>query len=321
LFVIPGDEHGSSMVFARRQAASLRALGVAVEAFFLRSRTSPLALLREWRRFRREAAAFRPEVVHGHFGTMTGLFTVLAAGATPSVITYRGSDLNPVPAARGLRAALGRLLSQLAALRARRIVCVSAALRRRLWWRQSVARVLPSGVDLESFRPLDRNEARRRLGWPAQGRVVLFNAGHDVRNKRLDLAEAAVACLRNHLNEVRMEVLRGDCQPERMPLVMNAADCLLVASDAEGSPSVIQEALASNLPIVSVPVGDVSERLAGVCGTRIARRAAASLAKALLDLLAEPRRSTGRKKAEECSAGRIARQLLAVYREAAGTGN
>jgi glycosyltransferase involved in cell wall biosynthesis len=282
----------------------------------LRSRTSPRLLLREWRRFQAVAASFRPDVVHGHFGTMTAIFTVLAAKSTPVVITYRGSDLNRVPSAGGPRALLGRLLSQAAALGATRIVCVSSALRDRLWWRRNIVTVLPSGVDLERFRPRPREFARRELGWPAGGRVILFNAGADERNKRLDLAEAAAAEVRATFSGVRLEILRGGVEPDRMPLWMNAADCLLITSDAEGSPSVVQEALASNLPIVSVAVGDVAQRVEGVPGTRIARRHPVSLAKALVELLREPRRSGGRAKAEECSSMRVARELVRIYREA-----
>ena len=317
LFVIPGEAEGSSMVFARRQAAALRGTGVEVESFFLRSRTSPVMLFQEWRRFLAVAEAFRPDVVHGHFGTMTAFFTVLAGRGWPVVITYRGSDLNLVPSARGPRAWAGRLLSQAAALGATRIVCVSGALRDRLWWRRGIATVLPSGVDLDRFRPRPRELARRELGWAPGGRVVLFNAGVDERNKRLDLAEAAVGRARGELAGVHLEVLRGGVAPERMPLFMNAADCLLITSDAEGSPSVVQEALASNLPIVSVAVGDVVERMEGVPGTRIARRDPDSLARALIELLEQPRRSGGRAKAQECSAARVAAELARIYRQAA----
>jgi glycosyltransferase involved in cell wall biosynthesis len=320
LFVIPGAAEGNSMIFARRQAEALVQTGVAVTCFHLRSRTSPRILYQEFRRLRGLVARTRPRVIHAHFGTMTGLFTVLAAGRIPVVITYRGSDLNSLPSDRSLRARLGRIFSQLAALRAARIVCVSAALRNRLWWRRERAEVLPSGVDLEAFCPLPREAARAALDWPPGGRVVLFNAGRDPANKRLDLAEAACDRARRELGDLRLEVLHGDVPPQRMPLLLNAADCLLLTSDAEGSPTVVQEALACDLPVVSVEVGDVAEVLEGVPGARIAPRDAAELARALVEIVAEPLRSGGRARAVRFSHSHIAGRLTGLYRSAASAG-
>src|SRR5262249_47432735 len=161
---------------------------------------------REFLRFRRVLAKTRPGVVHAHFGTVTAMFVALSAGRIPMVVTYRGSDLNASPSARGTRSFVGRVLSQVAALRATRMVCVSRQLRERLWWRRSLVSVLPSGVDTRSFHPMHRNAARSALGWPTQERIVLFNAGHDPRNKRLDLARDAVAIAARMLGSIRLEV-------------------------------------------------------------------------------------------------------------------
>ena len=192
LFVIPGDGQGSSMIFARRQAESLISLGVEVECFYLRSRTSLRTLAGEVARFRTLLRKWTPTVVHAHFGTVTALFTMLACGRHPLMITFRGSDLNPIPHG-GVRAVVGRVFSQLAALRASQMVCVSGQLRSRLWWRKDRVTVIPTGVDTTQFRPFERALARRLLGWSQEQHVVLFNAGHDARNKRLDLARG---CLR-----------------------------------------------------------------------------------------------------------------------------
>ncbi len=314
LFVIPGEGLGSSMIFALRQADSLRRCGVEVQLFYLRSRTSPSLLIQEWRRFRREQTAFRAHVVHAHFGTMTGLFAACAAGLTPLVITYRGSDLN---SDRGhgspSRSAAGRFLSQLAALRAQRIVCVSRQLKDQLWWRRHIAVVHPSGVEPDSFCPEPQQLARQRLRWKSGDRVVLFNAGHNPRIKRLDLARAAIQIARNLIPDVRLNVLDGSIPPATMPSYMNAADCLLLTSDAEGSPTVIQEALACNLPVVSVDVGDTAHQLRGVQGTRIVARDAEALGQALASLLAHGGRSAGRERILEFSSLQIARELTGIY--------
>jgi glycosyltransferase involved in cell wall biosynthesis len=313
LFVIPGSDTGSSMVFARRQAESLGAEGISVECFYLRSRTSPAVLLKEFMRFREVVRNFAPDVIHAQFGTVTALFSALASSRkTPLVVTFRGTDLNWAPNG-GLRGLLGRLFSQLAALRADRVVCVSHHLRSRLWWRRRRAKVMPSGVDTHRFRPFGRLNSRSRLGWGEEERVVLFNAGHNPRNKRLDLAEAAARLARYANPNIRLEVLRGATDPRFVPLYMNAADCLLVTSDSEGSPTVVQEALACCLPIVSVDVGDVRERIHGVAPSLIAAREPAALARALLRVVEKPVRSNGREKTVEISLSAIARELRHVY--------
>jgi teichuronic acid biosynthesis glycosyltransferase TuaC len=318
LFVIPGVAAGHSMVFARRQVEALAGQGFQVEAFDLRSRTSPRVICSDFRRFRQMIRTFRPQLIHAHYGTVTAMFAALGAGRIPLVITYRGSDLNRLPSARGLREGAGRLLSQVAALRAARIVCVSRQLKNRLWWRRASVMVLPSGVDPEVFRPEPRNARRFELGWREEERVVLFNAGLDPLNKRLDLARSAVKEARRWTPAVRLEVLDGSVEPALVPAMMNAADCLLVTSDAEGSPTVVQEGLATNLPVVSVDVGDVAERLEGVACSCVAERNPLALGRALAAVLNPPRRSDGRKRVEEFSCTRIARELARLYREVLG---
>lgn len=321
LFVIPGDGQGSSMIFVRRESETLAREGVEVHLFYLGSRTSPRALWGELRRFRKELVRLRPAVVHAHFGTVTALFAALACGFLPLVVTFRGGDLNPAPPSyrwpAKARAACGCLFSQLAALRAQRIICVSRELGGRLWWRRGAVLILPTGVDENVFRPWSRTLARQRLGWEERERVVLFNAGHDVLVKRLDLARAAVEKARLGIPSLRLEILDGSVPPSLLPEMMNAADCLLLTSVSEGSPTVVQEALACDLPVVTVQVGDVVERLRGVRDSTVASADASVLGHALARIVDPPRRSNGSLKVAEFSARPIARRIKAIYRELA----
>ncbi len=315
LFVIPGPEQGPSMIFAKRLVPALRELGVTVETFYLASRSSPSILLSEWGRFREVERAFKPALVHAQFGTMTGFFTVLAS-RSPLVVTFRGSDLNPTPSMNSLRTAVGRILSQVAALRARRVICVSNQLRSRLFWKGRYTTVVPTGVDTKLFRPMDLASARRALGWPPDDRVILFNAGRSPEVKRLDLARAAVDALQQRLANARMLVLDGSVEAASIPLLMNACDCLLVTSDWEGSPTVIQEAIACGLPVISVNVGDVRERLAGLVGSRIVARRASDLAQALQHAVGTPHQVPSEDRLGEISLHAVAQRTLAVYNDA-----
>ncbi len=318
LLLIPAGSGKSSYIFSRRQAEMLKVAGVSVRMFFLQSRMSPLVLLKEFFRLRNEMRAFQPHVVHAQYGSMNGFLAVLACNA-PLVVTFRGSDLNPVPSCNSLRIGLGHLLSQLCTLRAKGIICVSEELRNRLWWTRERAMVIVGGVNLERFTPMPRAEARAKLGWDGDAPAVLFNAGRHPKIKRLDLAQAAVIEARKRMPEIEFIVLRGDVEPDSMPLWYNAVDCVLITSDYEGSPTVLKEAMACNLPVVSVDVGDVVERLKGVSPGRLAPRDPVALGEALAATLGDLERSNGRQAVEDLSELAEAERIREIYRTLAYT--
>ena len=293
VMVIAGQPDGNEFPFARRQARMLgERFGVEVERFFLRDRMSPLRLLRARRELKRTLRDFRPDLVMVHYGTVTGLFTVLSS-SVPVVITFQGSDLNKTPSDGRVRDLLGRWFSQLAAFFAAGIICVSEGLRDRLWWRREKAHVLPMGADLSTFRPMDKQECRKSLGWSPHERVVLFN-NNNPGVKRMDIAQAVVERVRAQVPEARLEALQGAIPPDRMPVLMNAADVLLLCSDQEGSPMMVKEAMACGLPVVTSDVGDVRARLKDVEPGAVVAQDPAALASAMLEVLRDPRRSNGR---------------------------
>jgi glycosyltransferase involved in cell wall biosynthesis len=74
--------------------------------------------------------------------------------------------------------------------------------------------------------------------------------------------------------------------------------------------------MACNLPVVSVDVGDVVERLEGVSPSRVAERSPGALARCIAEVLQEDRRSNGRDKISPLSEKLVAQQILEVYRQA-----
>jgi teichuronic acid biosynthesis glycosyltransferase TuaC len=312
--VILGHPNGSSMIFSKRESTSLRYADIVTRQFFLGSRTSPIRLVKELVRFRREIREFRPDLIHAHYGTVTALFCGLST-RLPLVVTFRGSDLNPCPTMNRLRSLVGRLFSQLAALRASQMICVSRQLKERLWWRSNRATVIPGGVNLDLFCPQPNYEARKALGWPLEDKIVLFNAGQAPAIKRIDLANATIREANKIAGkpEARMFVLDGSIDPDSIPLYLNAADCLLVTSDWEGSPYIVKEALSCNLPIVSVDVGDIANTIQGVTPSWIVPRDIGALGTAVLEALVRGSRSNGRLAAAELSEPKVAERIRAIY--------
>jgi len=153
------------------------------------------------------------------------------------------------------------------------------------------------------------------VGWDPAATVVLFAASRHRPVKRFDRAVAAVERLRAGGVDARLESLE-QVPPDRMPCLFNAADCVLLTSQHEGSPNAIKEAVACGCPVVAVPVGDVPEILRDVRPSRVAEAEPEALAAALAGVLAAKSRSNGPDRIRAAfSLDVTARRLLEVYQE------
>lgn len=104
-----------------------------------------------------------------------------------------------------------------------------------------------------------------------------------------------------------------------MPLYMNACDVLLVTSTHEGSPNVVKEALACNLPVVSTDVGDVRERIKHVEGCVLCENDDLHhLCAGLAAVLDRSLRIAGRPAVSDLNESLLTRKVIAVYERALG---
>ena len=143
--------------------------------------------------------------------------------------------------------------------------------------------VLPGGVDVETFHPMDRAEAKRRLG--LDGKRVLLCVGRFDPLKRYDLAVSAAALLQER-HRVEVVLVGGDLErdPEagrlsklaaslkmdgnvrfagtvphgELPWHYSAADVLLAPSYYESFGLVALEAMACGTPVVAARTGGLS---------------------------------------------------------------
>lgn len=175
-------------------------------------------------------------------------------------------------------------------------------------------RVIPHGVDLKLFSPRPRTRAQRALGWDPDERHVLFPYATVREEKDFPRAKRVVDGARDRIDDPITLQTPYRVPHAVMPRYLNAADALLVTSEREGSPNVVKEALACNLPIVSTDVGDVQQRLSGADPSYV-RRTDDGLVDAVVSVLEEDRRSNGRKHVGDVSLERMAARLVAVYEE------
>ena len=286
----PTDAHPARGPYIRDQVMKLRELGVRCDV--LRSDGGGMrAYLRLARATRRHVREARYDVVHAHYG-FSGI-AARAQFAVPLVVTFHGSDVNPRVDLSGSRTMAGRLESISSRVLARlvdQVIVVSADLARGL---RSRATVIPVGVDLAAFAPTARDDARAQLNLRPEGRYVMFAADGGVPLKRYALAQQAVKLVQEDLPDTELIAVHGRPHQE-MPVWMNACDALIITSTSEGSSVVLKEALACNLPVVSVPVGDAVERLGGVEGCRVVAAELHAIADALKHVLCSPRPASAR---------------------------
>jgi glycosyltransferase involved in cell wall biosynthesis len=294
----PDEEHPDFGTFVREQVQGLRGMGVAVDVLVVGGKRDKLSYVRGTLAFWRQLRAQSYDVIHAHY-VFSGVVARLQF-RRPLVVSFHG--------AAEMVGWVGLLCRVLAPF-ADEVTVTSHHHRRQLGRRD--AHVVPCGVDLDLFVPMERGEARRELGWNAEEQVVLF-AGIPRPEKRLDVISAAVDILREGGWSVRLEIASG--QPhERMPLYMSGADVLALASDHEGSPVVVKEAMACNLPIVSVDVGDVRQVIAGTDGCIICERNAPDMARALGRALDWGKRTEGREAVASLGLQETLDRILRIY--------
>jgi teichuronic acid biosynthesis glycosyltransferase TuaC len=181
------------------------------------------------------------------------------------------------------------------------------------------AEVIPMGVDTQLFVPTDRSEARAALGWDPHARYALLAGSRQNRIKRADLFDAAVEVARVTTPHLRGVALEG-FDRKGVVLALNAADVVVVASDHEGSPLTVREALACSTPVVSVDAGDVPSTIAGLSGCAVVARSPAALAEGIVRALVSERDDNLRSRAELTSRSAIAERIENLYARAVARG-
>lgn len=270
-------------------------VGMSVAPFLLyaAARLALGRLLRTGQRF---------DLIDAHYFYPDGVAAVMLGRefGLPVTITARGTDLNLIP-----DYALPRRMIRWAAERAQGLITVSSALADRLaalGVERSRITVLRNGVDPELFKPVTPFEA-------PGGRPLAISVGNLVPLKGHDLVIRAVAQIpglslwivgggpeRGRLEalarslgvEERVSFL-GVVPHERMPAVYSAADVLVLASEREGWPNVLLEAMACGARVVTTNVSDVAEIVGKpAAGTWIEERSLPELVKNLSAILAAP---------------------------------
>jgi glycosyltransferase involved in cell wall biosynthesis len=100
---------------------------------------------------------------------------------------------------------------------------------------------------------------------------------------------------------------------------MSASDALVFPSYQEGSPNIVKQAMACNLPIVATEVGDVKEIISDTRKCHICPPDAAQFARKLAEVVSSPERTNGREHVQHLAGPIVAHRLIRIYEETLGT--
>lgn len=165
---------------------------------------------------------------------------------------------------------------------------------------------IPNGLDLDIYKPFDREECRNRLGIPDNKKVLLFSAFNiEDRRKGGDLLYKALEKIPSSLrNDICLLVIgEGEKAPrlidgmdiinlgfiedeESKAIAYSSADLLVFPTRADNLPLVLQESMACGTPMVSFRVGGVPELVRpGLTGYLAEPEDPDSLVKGIVQLL------------------------------------
>jgi len=229
----------------------------------------------------------RFDVLDSHFGHPDGTAAAMLALATrrPFTVTLRGNETEKA------KQPVVRFLLRWTLHRAARVITVSERLRQfAIGMGADPARVvtIPNGINPGVFYPRDRDNCRARIGMAADAWHIL-SAGALIPRKGHDHIIKAAAAIRGSGLNVQVWIVgnrgaEGVCQEQLHQLVqelkladavhfvggvpqdrlaeyMTAADVLCLASNREGWPNVVHEALACGCPVVASDIGGVPDML------------------------------------------------------------
>lgn len=278
---------------------ALRAQGVDVDLWHI-DRSNKLNYAKAaWKLFLLSFRRKRYDLIHAFYGHC-GLLSRLQF-RYPVVVTFRGSDL-----LSRRDGAIGRIVVRLVD----EIIVMSEEMKRAA--KRNDAHIIPFGVNLNLFTPYPMARARRELGLPLKERLILFPWDPARSEKRFDIVKEAIHALKKEHKRIGLVVV-FDKPHEILARYMNACDAMVLASDREGAPVAIREAIACNLPIVSVDVGDVRQVIGDAEGCYLCRREPQDIAERLSWILKRKKRTKKAATNTPLDAASSAQQVISVY--------
>jgi teichuronic acid biosynthesis glycosyltransferase TuaC len=267
------------------------------------------------------ASGYDFDLIDAHYFYPDGVAATIIGKALckPVVITARGSDINLIAQYETPRKLILQAAQECAA-----IVTVSTALKDSIVGFGGTAQkitVLRNGVNLDLFRPQERQPARSSFGMndrfvivsvgnliELKGHHLVIEAIKQIPDAELYIAgagaeEASLRALADRLGLAERVKFLGLLPQTRLADLYSAADCLVLASSREGWANVLLEAMACGMPVVATKVGGTPELVTSpAAGVMMHERSVTGIVSGVANLRAAlPDRTVTRSYAEHFS--------------------
>ena len=297
------DELAIRRPFIYEQVEALRTKEYSIEYFFIQGKGF-FGYLNSVFELRKLLKSSDIDIVHAHYG-FSGIVGGLASLflGFPLVTTFHGSDIMDKN---------NFYFSCLAILLSNECIFVSEKLKTKAkpFLNSKKGSVIPCGVNLDLFFPRSIEKCREELEMPLAAKKILFSSAFSNPIKNSKLAHKAVNRLGFNVDFIELK----DKSRKEVALLLNPVDVLLLTSFSEGSPQIVKEAMASNCPIISTDVGDVSEVIKNTQNCYITSYKPEEISDKLNIILSRGKRSNGRNSIIRFSNSNVADRIDEVYK-------
>ena len=269
---------------------------------------------------------------------------VLFYHKVPKIVTVHGSlSKNENIARHGL--IFGSLIEKIADLGlqyADRIIAVNDEVKKIYFEKYPHLRkkivVIPTSVDTTLFKPIEQKELRKKYNFEKEEKIVLYVGRFD-KEKGLDFLIEVFKKLNLQLPNSKLILVGAGSEEEhlkyiaknnmniifinkithsKVPEIMNCANVFALCSYREGMPTVVLEAMACGLPVVSTDVGDLRKIVYdGITGYLVRERDEMKFCNKLFHVIQNSDKFAGNciKAAQEYSIEKVVERIRSVYDE------
>jgi teichuronic acid biosynthesis glycosyltransferase TuaC len=314
LFVNSANKKKRISPFILSQATSLQENGIELD-FFSLDQGGLTGYIKHAFKLRRTLRIKNYDIIHAHYALM-GFISSFARKKEKLVVSLMGCDI------------LGSYRSDGSLIWADHLIVVAAKFFARYSWdlvilksanmvpkllKKTKYEVIPNGVELSVFSVMNKTECRSQLNLKPHIQYILFPTNPERIEKNFPLAQAAFEIVKNELGPKVELIVVYKLTYDELVVYYNAVDVCIMTSRSEGSPNVIKECMACNLPIVSTDVGDVKDIIADTEGCFICESDPKIFAKGILAALRFNKPTDGRNKIKHLEINKVANKIISKY--------